>query len=333
MSRETFGTTPSGQMIEVVTLKSPALTARVLTLGATVQDLRLAGVDHPLVLGFNRPEPYFDAGLYVGALVGRLANRLAGGRFTLDGHSHQADRNEGGRTLLHGGSDGIHHHIWQITALETDRVVMELSLPDGHMGFPGKLAIRAAITLRDTALCFDLSAQSDAPTLCNLAHHGYFTLDGGTSTSAHRLEVAAEAYLPVDSDLIPTGEVKPVAGTDFDFRRPRALGTGSYDHNLCLSDTRVALRRVAMLTGESGLRMEVETTEPGLQVYDGRHFDGVAGLEGRIYGPHAGVALETQVWPDAPNHPDFPEATLRPGQTYHAVTNYRFLRPEPAAKG
>lgn len=324
MSRAAFGFTPDGRAVEAVALRGPSLTARVLTLGATVQDLRLEGVAHPLVLGFDTPAPYFGPGLYTGALVGRFANRLGRGRFSIDGREHRADRNERGRTLLHGGVDGIHHWIWTIADLAGDRVTLGLDLPDGHMGFPGRLTIRAEISVAGDALVFDLLASTDAPTLCSLAHHGYFALDDSGDARGHLLQVAADHYLPVDADLLPTGEVAPVAGTRFDFRRPRDLRGGDYDHNLCLGAARGPLRPVAALTGRTGLQMEIETTEPGLQLYDGRHFDGVAGLDGRPYRPHAGVALETQGWPDAPNHPGFPDAVLRPGQDYRAVTRYRF---------
>ena len=333
MSRAAFGLTPDGRAVEAVTLRGPRLTARVLTLGATVQDLRLEGVAHPLVLGFPTADGYFGPGLYAGALVGRFANRLGGGRFTIDGRAYQADRNERGRTLLHGGTEGIHHRIWTVADLSADRVTLTLELPDGHMGFPGKLTIRAEISVAGDALAFDLRATTDAPTLCNLAHHGYFALDGSGDARGHLLQVAADHYLPVDADLIPTGEVAPVTGTRFDFRQRRDLRGGEYDHNLCLGPSRTALRPVATLTGRTGLRMEIETTEPGLQLYDGRHFDGVAGLVGLCYGPHAGVALETQGWPDAPNHPGFPDAVLRPGQEYRAVTRYRFGRQAGPVRG
>lgn len=321
-----FGATPDGRRVEAVALRGPHLAARVLTLGATVQDLRLHEVAHPLVLGFPSAEDYFGPGLYAGALVGRFANRLGGGRFTIDGRAYRAACNEAGRNLLHGGSDGIHHRIWSIADLAADRVVLTLELPDGHMGFPGNLTIRAEISVAGEALAFDLRAETDAPTLCTLAHHGYFALDDSGDARGHLLQVAADHYLPVDAGLIPTGEVAPVDGTRFDFRRPRDLRGGGYDHNLCLGPARGPLRPVATLTGRTGLRMVVETTEPGLQLYDGRHFDGAAGLDGRRYGPHAGVALETQGWPDAPNHPGFPDAVLRPGQAYRAVTRYRFPR-------
>ncbi len=315
---------PDGRPVETIRLRGPLLSATLLTLGATVQDLRMAGVAHPLVLGFPTLAPYFSKeGLYVGALVGRVANRIGGARFTLDGREVRVDANEG-RNLLHGGADGIHHHIWRIEEQRDAHVRLGLDLPDRHMGFPGNLSISALISVADDALSFDLSATTDAPTPVNLAHHGYFTLDDSGDVRGHRLQVAADHYLPVGGELIPTGEIAPVNGTDFDFRAGRSIEPAGYDHNLCLAPKRGALRKVATLTGKSGLSMDIETTEPGLQLYDGRHFNGLPGLDGRSYGPYAGMALETQSWPDAVNHPAFPDTILRPGQIYRALTRYRF---------
>lgn len=320
-----FGLMPDGRPVEALTLSAGPLTARLLTLGATVQDLRLEGVGHPLVLGAPDVAGYLGPARYVGAIVGRLANRLGGARFTLDGRGHRTDPNWLCRHTLHGGDDGADRHLWRIEAEATDRAALSLDLPDGHMGFPGRIALRAEISVTHDALRLDLTAQADAPTPCSLAHHGYFDLDGRGDIRGHRLRVQADHYLPVDDDLIPTGEIAPVEGTRFDFRAGRQIGEGGYDHNLCLSDGPRPLRPVAMLTGESGLSLGVETTACGMQVYDGAHFDAVAGLEGRCYGPRAGIALETQGWPDAPNRPAFPPAILRPGEVYRETTIYRII--------
>ena len=305
-----FGHLPDGRAVEAVRISGPRLSATVLTLGATVQDLRLAGVAHPLVLGFPVLAPYLEAGLYVGALVGRVANRIGGARFTLDGREVRVDANEG-PNLLHGGSDGIQRQLWRVEDRAADRLLLALDLPDGHMGFPGNLAMRAGISVAGDALGFDLTATTDAATPVSLAHHGYFTLDDSGDIRRHRLQVAADHYLPVDAALIPTGRIAPVAGSPHDFRQQRAIGAG-HDHNLCLAPARRPLRPVATLIGQTGLRMEIETTEPGLQLYDGRHLG------------YAGVALETQMWPDAVNHPAFPDPILRPGEVFRARTRYRF---------
>ncbi|MFC3168141.1 galactose-1-epimerase [Paracoccus fontiphilus] len=320
------GTLPDGRRVDRLTLRGGGLTARILTLGATVQDLRMEGVDHPLVLGCPDPADYLGGGLYMGATVGRFANRISGARFTLDGREYRTDPNFRGRHTLHGGSRGTFWHLWQVEKVQDDSATLSLTVPDGDMGFPGNMTIRSHIALRDGALVFGIQAETDAPTPCNLAHHGYFNLDGGEDVRGHRLRIAADRYLPVDGDLIPLPGTAPVEGTRFDFRQARPITPGDYDHNFCLSDGPAAPRVVAELTGQSGIRMEVTTDQPGLQVYDGVHFDGLAGLDGRRYGRFAGLALETQGWPDAPNRPDFPDAILRPGRIYRHHVAYRFSR-------
>lgn len=323
-----FGALPDGRAVQRITLRGGGLVAQVLTLGATLQDLRLEGVPHPLVLGAEDPTQYLEGMLYCGAIVGRFANRIGGGQFDLDGQRWQVDCNFRGTACLHGGSDGMAVQIWQIADLAEDRVVLVLDLPDGHMGFPG--ALRAEVTIALTgqgALCFAMQATSTAPTPCNLAHHSYFNLDDSTDARGHLLQVAADHYLAVDQGLIPVGAPEPVAGTAFDFRLARPVGDHGFDHNFCLSDRVQPLRPVASLTAPRGdLRLVVETDAPGLQVYDGAHLNGLPGLGGRRYGPHAGIALETQGWPDAPNRPDFPPAILRPGETYRHEAVYRFER-------
>ena len=327
MSVTSFGTLPDGRQVQRITLQGGGLTAQVLDLGAIVQDLRLDGVAHPLVLGAPSPATYLGPARYFGAIVGRFANRIGGARFTLDGRMHHTDPNFRGRHTLHGGSVGTDLHLWRIATLAPASVRLELDLPDGHMGFPGNVAISATITLANGALGFTLTAQSDAATPCSLAHHGFFDLDGRGDIRGHSLRIDADHMLPVDDDLIPTGEIAPVAGTRFDFRQPRQIGDSGFDHNFCLSDGPRALRPVAWLQGESGLSMRIETTACGLQFYDGAYMRDVPGLDGRAYGPHAGLALETQSWPDAPNHPHFPDAILRPGQTYQETTRYVFATP------
>ncbi|MFD1913673.1 aldose epimerase family protein [Halodurantibacterium flavum] len=322
-----FDTLPDGREVLAVDLAGPQLRATVLTLGATVQDLRLDGVDHPLVLRLPTSRAYLEEGLYVGAIVGRFANRIGNARFELDGRTHEVDPNFLGRHLLHGGSDGIHAHLWQIADVQPAQVTMTLDLGDGHMGFPGALRITATLGVSGDALDVDLRAVAEAATPCNLAHHGYFDLDGAGDIRGHELWIAADHYVPVDADLIPTGEIAPVEGTPFDFRTMRPIGDAGYDHNLCLSPTRQEMRHVATLKGRNGLRMEIETTEPGLQVYDGAMFGRLVVADGQVRGPYAGVALETQGWPDAPNQPGFPDAILRPGQEYRALTAYRLVRP------
>ncbi len=327
MSLTDFGALPDGRTVHALTLTADGLTARLLTLGAIVQDLRLDGVDHPLVLGFDHPDPYLAEGRYVGAIVGRVANRIGGARFTLDGRGWRSDPNFLGRHTLHGGASGTHAQLWRIAGHRPDAALLALDLADGHMGFPGNLRITARISLGGRALRLSLRAETDAATPCSLAHHGFFDLDGRGDIRGHRLKIAAEHYLPVDVDLIPTGRIAPVAGTPFDFRQPRAIAPGGHDHNFCLSDGPRPLRDIAWLTGATGLAMTVATTAEGLQFYDGAGMSILDRRDGRRYGPLAGLALGTQGWPDAPNHPHFPDAILRPGQTYQETTRYVFAAP------
>lgn len=330
-----FANMPDGTPVAQITLRGGGLTARVLTHGARIQDLRLDGVAHPLVLGSSDFAPYLDDMLYFGAIVGRFANRIAGGAFVIDGTPHQVDRNFLGKHCLHGGSDGTASRVWEVAALKEDEVQLRLDLADGEMGFPGAMQVMATIALPgDGVLAMDIRAKSDAATPCSFAHHGYFNLDGSADIADHLLQVAAETYLPVDAEMIPLGAPDALAGTAFDFRAARALGHSQVDHNFCLATARRTCQPVANLTGAtSGVKMRVETTEPGLQVYGAATFPaaGLSGFDGRRYGPHAGLALETQSWPDAPNRPTYPDTILRPGERYHHQVRYVFDRSETAS--
>ncbi|TFL19941.1 aldose epimerase family protein [Jannaschia formosa] len=311
------------------TISGHGLTATFIGLGAVLHDLRLDGHAPPLVLGLADTAHYPEHSNYMGATAGRYANRIGGARFVLDGTEYQLDPNFLGRHHLHGGSAGIGKREWEVTEHGVDRIAFAIDLADGEMGYPGAMRVEAVYACApDATLRVDYRATAEAPTLCNLAHHSYWCLDDGPTVADHVLTVAADRYTPVDEDLIPTG-VAPVEGTGFDFRQGRALAQpGLLDHNLCLSDGRTALRDVAWLrSARSGLTMTLATTEPGLQVYDGGKLNTqVPGLEGRTYRAHAGVALEPQFWPDSPNRPDFPDAVLRPGETYHQTTTYRFAK-------
>lgn len=327
MTASQIETLPDGREVQRLTLRGGGLSATVLTLGAIVQDLRLDGIDHPLVLGAPDAASYLGPTRYFGAIVGRLANRIGNARFTLDGRDYRTDANFRDRHTLHGGSDGVDVHVWRIEARTPSSVTLSLSLPDGHMGFPGTIALTTRIALEDGALSFVLGATTDAPTPCSLTHHGYFNLDGSGDVRNHSVHIDADHMLPTTDDLIPTGEIAPVAGTRFDFRAPRPLGPEPCDRCFCLSDGPRPLRPVAWITGESGLALRVETTACGLQFYNGAYLRDVPGLDGRIYGPQAGLALEAQAWPDAPNQPNFPDTILRPGEAWSETTRYVFTQP------
>lgn len=325
-----FATLPTGEDVHQVRLVGGGLAATVLTYGASLQDLRLDGVAHPLVLGAPTIEPYLGPLCHAGALVGRFANRIDKGAFAIDGVLYQVPVNFRGRHALHGGANGTSLCLWTIIELGRSWVEMQLILPDGHMGFPGEIDIRAKISLAaDGALAFDLSATTTKATLCSIAHHSYFNLGGTNTINNHLLEVQADGYLPIDDDLIPLGQVDPVAGHAYDFRAAKLLADTFIDHNFCLSESKQPCRVVACLSDPTaGVMMEVATNEVGLQIYtgDGLDLPKGQGLDGRGYGARAGIALETQAWPDAPNQPDFPSAVLRPDTPYAHTAVYRFSR-------
>lgn len=332
---ERFGTNGDGKRVERFAISGGGLSASIITFGATVQDLRLDSHAAPLVLGFENFRHYLSDSPYFGAIAGRYANRIRDGRFTIEGQRCQTSRNFLGRHTLHGGERGFASRVWEVELHGEDFVTLALHDPAGSMGFPGALEVRCTYRMKVPAtLAIDLTASADEPTLCNLAHHSYFNLEDGGSSDIldHRLTINASAYLPVDGELIPTGVVKPVEGTAFDFRLPRPIRMEiegeqlGYDHNFCLAASRGPLRQAAWAQGpSSGIGMEVWTTEPGVQFYaGGRVARAVPGLGGRRYDAYAGFCLEPQVWPDSPNRPYFPQALLWPGETYRQVTEYRF---------
>lgn len=337
-----FEPTPDGRGVEVITLETAAgLSVTLLTLGATLQRVRLAdGVE--VLLGREGTTAYLESGGYLGATVGRYANRLAGAGFVLDGQRHSLSANEGGNTL-HGGQDGFHRRIWQVleTSLLPDGgalAVLALHSPDGDQGFPGALDVILRVSVRDHALRFDYAARTTAPTPVSLTSHGYFNLAGADAghLADHWLTVVADAYLPVHPDSLPTGELAPVTGTPFDFRTPRKVLErieddhpqlrigGGYDHCFRLADTDGEPRLAAVLEHRpSGRSLRVSTTEPGLQLYTGNF------LDGRPHGPRSGLCLETQALPDSPNQRGFPSAILRPGTVWRSTTVLDF-RPSGA---
>ncbi|RVU38231.1 galactose mutarotase [Hwanghaeella grinnelliae] len=329
---EAFGTLDDGRTVDRVCLAAHGLVANVLTWGAVVQDLRLANVPYALVLGFPDFKHYPKHSPSFGSIVGRVANRIRNGHARIDGQSYQFDRNVLGRHTLHGGSEGTGKQLWRIAAAGDDFATLTLTLPDGHMGFPGAMDVTATYRiLPGPALEIAIDAESDAPTLCNFAHHSYFNLDGAGDGRSQEFQVHADHFLEIDEDLVPTGRIVPVDGTQFDFRstRPILLGDAQYDHNLCLSRQRCACRPVATLKGaKTGVEMVIETTEPGLQLYDGVNIPArtqdLPGLNGKPYAAHAGIALEPQAWPDAPNQDWVDQVSLVPGDTYSQVTRFVF---------
>ena len=331
-SKRRFGVLPDGREIEAVTIATGNLSADIVSYGAVLRDLRLAGSDHTLVLGFNTLADYLDHSRSHGITAGRYANRIAEGRFLLDGQTFQLEKNFLNRHHLHGGSTGFGLRPWAVEAVADSSVTLSLVSPDGEGGYPGQVDVRCTFEILPPAtLRIVYEAETSAPTILNLAHHSYFNLDGSPDILRHSLQIPADLYLPVDDTLIPTGEIASVAGTPFDFRLGRRVREPNveptlYDHNYCLAREPFAEPSFhAALAGESGIGMTISSTEPGLQFYDGATLDvPVPGLDGKTYGAHAGLCLEPQRWPDSPNRPDFTDATLRPGETYHQVSQFEF---------
>ena len=333
---ETFGTF-EGTPVRRVSITDGTLTANVIEWGAVVQDLRLAGHDAPLVLGFETFDPYPAESPYFGAIAGRVANRIRNASAPLDGRTIEVDANVRGVHHLHGGSKGLGKRVWSIVERDADRATLEIVSPDGEMGYPGRLVARCTYRVADGALHVELSAETDAPTWVNLAHHSYFNLhDGGrTPVLDHALRLDADRYLETDEDFVAGGEPLPVGGTRHDWREAAVIGAKAgeegeppvWDHNYCLSGAPRALVEVARVDGPTGTSMSVSTTEPGLQFYAGHKIATTSpGLGGIAYGPRSGLCLEAQRWPDAPNNPSYPSIELRPDETYRQHTIYAFGR-------
>ncbi len=332
---EVFGHMPSGEPVHRIVIKGGGLTAHILTWGSVIQDLRLDGHAAPLVLGFENFADYLTHSPYFGATPGRNANRIGSGEFAIDGVCYQLECNEKGVTHLHGGSDGIAKRLWTLIEAAENRAVLQIVDPDGRAGYPGNCTITCTYTVSDGGVLNVLyESTTDRATICNVCQHSYFNLDGTTDALGHDAMIAANSYLPTDELQVPTGEIRSVEGTVFDLRAMTPLRRQlegdkiGYDHNFCLADARGPKQSVALVRSiNSGVSLEVRTTEPGVQFYTGFKMDvPVPGLEGRRYGPFAGFCLETQIWPDAINHANFPQAVLRPGETLRQETDYVFTR-------
>ncbi|MGO4524560.1 aldose epimerase family protein [Microvirga sp. 2MCAF35] len=333
MTIERFGSL-DGQDVLQVSLKGPdGVEAKVLTWGAVVRDLMVpvAGGSQRVVLGLNSIEDYVTHSPYFGAIVGRYGNRIGKAQFTLNGQTYRLDANEG-ENQLHGGAKGFGSRVWSIVDHTPSSVTLSLVSDDGDMGYPGRLLATCTYTLLPSSrLRIELEATSDKPTPVNLTTHGYFNLDGGPDISSHELTIAGDYITPTRPDLIPTGEITAVAGTDYDFTSARPIHGPQhtlYDINYVLRGPYGDLRHaVTLASGRNGLSMELWTTEPGVQFYDGHLIDiPVQGLDGARYGRHGGLCLEPQRFPDSPNKAHFPSSILPPGQVSRQVSELRFSR-------
>lgn len=316
---DSLGPATDGSELQDITLHKGPLRARIISFGAALAGLWHDAAPHSLTLALPRGRDYLDSPSYLGAIVGRVANRIADGRARIDGKIYKLSRNQADRHTLHGGRVGASHRNWTVLGAQDDQVKLRLVLPDGDMGFPGKLKITATYRLSETELSLTLKAKTNAPTLCNLTHHGYFNLDGTPDLRHHRLRVAAKKMLITDRDLIPTGEIEKVSGTPYDHRDTAPISK-RLDHSYCLStDPARDLHPIAWLDSPlAPVALELATTAPGLQAYSGRHLSAP-------FGKYQGIALEPQGWPDACHHPQFPSTTLYPNETYRQQISWRIL--------
>ena len=338
-----FGTMPDGTPVELYTLAAGALSCQIITFGGSLQSLRVpdrSGRPVDVLLGFDALEPYRTHGKSLGALVGRYANRIGGAKFSLNGQTYQLAANDHEVNHLHGGQVGFNQRVWTVEEAEDNRLVLSLLSPDGEEGYPGTLKVQVAYTLTEEGLTIDYRAESDRDTVCNLTNHAYFNLSGHDSGPVldQSIQLLADRYTPTDSLSIPTGEIASVEGTPMDLRQPTPIGArideafpqllqaGGYDHNWIPVGESGALRPIARASSPAtGVSMEVLSTLPGVQFYTGNYLDGCpAGKGGAPYGGRWGFCLETQFYPDSPNHDNFPSCVLRAGEAFRHTTVFRF---------
>jgi len=339
--KEPFGATRDGRAVDKYVLRCGSLEAELITYGAVLRTLRVldrTGEPVDVVLGYDSVGGYEDNDGYMGAIVGRFANRIAAAQCLIDGARVKLEPNEGPKQL-HGGPNGFSRQVFDARQCGDSAVALTYQSPDGEGGFPGTLSLRVTYSLAEHALSIRYEAVSDKPTYCNVTNHSYFNLNGGGDAMRHKLFLAASRYTPVGTDSIPISMSRPVAGSPFDFTAEKELGrdinaddqqlrnVGGYDHNFVL-DPAQGLRRAARLTGDrSAIAMEVWTDKPGLQLYTANSLTPVGrGKRGVLYKPRQAVCLETQFFPDSPNHPEWGDILLRPGRRYDYTTEFRFLR-------
>lgn len=338
-----FGVMPDGTSVEQYTLHAGALSCDIITYGGALRALRVpdrAGKPVDVVLGFDTLEDYRTQDKFLGALVGRCANRIGGARFSLNGEACSLAANDNGVNHLHGGPLSFAKQVWKVESATENTLVLSLFSPDGQEGYPGSLTVQAAYILEGTGLRIDYKARSSRDTVCNLTNHTYFNLSGHASGPVldQSIQLLADRYTPTDPLSIPTGEIAPVDATPMDLRTPATIGTGidadfpqlrqaeGYDHNWVINGEPGVLRPAARAASPAtGIALEVLTTSPGVQFYSGNYLAGCpAGKGGAPYNNRWGFCLETQFYPDTPNHENFPSSVLRAGDTWAHTTVFRF---------
>lgn len=346
-----FGHLPNGAPVEELTLRDGACSCQIITYGGAVRTLTVpdrAGRPVDVVLGFDTLEDYLSQDKYIGALVGRYANRIGGSRFSLDGQDFPLAANDAANHL-HGGLVGFDKQLWQVEELTDRRAVLSLTSPDGQEGYPGTLKVTVTYSLQDSALSIEYRAVSDKATVCSLTNHSYFNLSGHSSGRVEEqyIQLLPSRYTPCAPGSIPTGQILPVEGTPMDLRTAQPIGrqigqpfeqlllAGGYDHNWAADRWDGTLRPIAQAwSPRTGIAMETLTTLPGVQFYTGNFLAGCPlGKGGAPYGDRHAFCLETQYFPDAPNQPAFPSPILRPGQEHRSQTVYRFyIQEQPEAQ-
>ncbi len=342
MQKKPFGQTADGVAVDLYTITNPSgASVSISTYGGTVVSLNVkdkAGKFGDVVLGFDSLAGYLGEHPYFGALIGRYGNRIGKGKFTLNGKQYTLATNNNGNAL-HGGLKGFNRQVWAAKEVGDDALELTYVSKDGEEGYPGTLTATVRYTLTPAnELRIDYTATTDADTVANLTNHSYFNLAGSDNILTHQVEIAADRFTPVDAGLIPTGELRPVKGTPFDFTTPHAVGDridaadeqiklgGGYDHNFVFAKHDGQLNLVAKVSEPtSGRVMEVLTTEPGVQFYTGNFLNGsLTGKGGKVYQRRAALCLETQHFPDSPNKPQFPTTMIKAGETRKSTTVYRF---------
>lgn len=343
LQKQSWGTREAKDVLQITLKNKNGMEVTLISIGATIQAIKVpdkSGRVDDVVLGYDSLDGYLTKeDPYFGAVVGRYANRIAKGHFQLDRHEYKLAINNGPNSL-HGGATGFDKRVWDVKESGANHVTFHYLSPDGEEGYPGNLSVTVTYTLTDNnELKIEYTATTDKDTVLNISNHSYFNLagQGNGDVLKHQVMINADRFTPVDKNLIPTGELKPVAGTPFDFRKPTVMGARinekdrqleygrGYDHNFVLNDsgkTRLAARVIEFTSGRT---LEVLTDQPGLQFYTGNFLDGtVKGKGGKAYGNRYAFCLETQHYPDSPNHPNFPSTELKAGQMFRSTTIFRF---------
>ena len=357
--KKSFGQLQTGQNVEIYSLKnSKGMEMNVITYGGIISSLSVPDKNGDMidvVLGYDNLDGYVGNTCYFGALIGRYGNRIGGGKFSLDGKEYQLAKNDNDKNHLHGGNIGFNKVVWDVVEFKQDvngdSITLSYLSKNGEEGYPGNLKVFVTYSLNNNnELVINYDAETDEKTVCNLTQHTYFNLNGHKSGDIlnHKLLINADAFIPTDADSIPTGEIKSVAGTDFDFKTLTEIGArinneneqlvfaGGYDHNWCLNkDEKNQLTHAATaLSDASGVAMDTFTTEPGIQFYTANYLDGtITGKNGTVYNSRNGFCHETQHYPDSPNHSNFPSSELKAGEKYSTKTVYKFYINKTSFEG